>query len=335
MGSAIEQNQELGLFPSLAQLSGQGKGRVYYLDQPRITIGRAETNHVVVIDDSVSREHAVIEKGEDGSFVIFDNKSRNGILVNGKKVEATVIEGNDEVSIGTVRFRFTIPDSGFESEQAMSEPVRSTGLANAKKLKINKRMFLYGGAGLILLLVFAIDQKPSSKPDLKKGNKEEQSTRPEVTVSDAPTAPLMNESEKSEIVDLTKGPVEKTLDQLSQVDSSVADSESHFRRGQREYFNKNYHRAINAFELALSLNRTHPAAAYYLKAAVHESEEEAKKNYEMGIKYFESLQYQRAIYHFQQTENLLSHKPQDPVIAEAEKYIRLSRQRLQAAEMFP
>jgi len=335
MGSAVEKNQEPSLYPSLEQLSGSGKGRVYYLDQTRITIGRAETNHVVVVDDSVSREHAVIEKGDDGAFVIFDNQSRNGILVNGKKVDASVIESSDQVSIGKVLFRFLVPGNKFENEEPVAEGVASPLMPGKVKVGLNRRVLLYGGAGLILAAMFFMNQGPSTQSETNPQKPGEQNSKPQVVVSEAPTPPKPEEIKRQEVVDLTKNPVESTLEQLSQNDSGVADSETHFRRGQREYFNKNYHRAINSFELALSLNRNHPVAAYYLKAAIHEAEEEAKKNYEMGMKYFESLQYQRAIYHFQQTQNLLSHKPQDPVIAEAEKYIRLSRQRLQAAEMFP
>ena len=68
---------------------------------------------------------------------------------------------------------------------------------------------------------------------------------------------------------------------------------------------------------------------------MHEAEKEAQKHYEMGLKYFSALQFKRAIYHFQQTQTLLAHKPNDPVVSEVEKQIKLARQRLQAAELFP
>jgi tetratricopeptide (TPR) repeat protein len=136
-------------------------------------------------------------------------------------------------------------------------------------------------------------------------------------------------------LDPTVNPIESELEKLPWNDSGVTESEAYFKKGQREFFNKNYQRAINAFELALSLNQNHPAAAYYLSSAIHESEREASKNFETGLKYFEALQYRRAIYHFQQVQALLGHKPKDSALTEAEKYIRLSRQRLQAAELFP
>lgn len=328
MGSAVKKNEQLSLYPSLAQLSGSGKGRVFFLDQDRVTIGRADTNHIVVVDDSVSREHAVIEKGEDGAFVLFDNQSRNGILVNGDKVDASVVENGDQLSIGKVLFKFSVPNAGLESgSEESGSASKLKALSGGRKSLLNGRVLLYGGAGLILALVFVMKQDPESKPESKKEGKQDQIA--------AITPPIMDEKPAANVIDLTKNPVEQNLEQMAQGDSSIADSEMHFRRGQREYFSKNYHRAIASFELALSLNRAHPVAAYYLKLSITEAEEEAKTNYELGMKYFEALQYQRAIYHFQQTQSLLSHKPQDPVISKAEEYIRLSRQRLQAAEMYP
>jgi hypothetical protein len=56
---------------------------------------------------------------------------------------------------------------------------------------------------------------------------------------------------------------------------------------------------------------------------------------EIGVKYFESLQYQRAIYHFNEVVALLAHRPAEALVKEAEKYIDQCRRRLQAAELFP
>ncbi|MFM8269971.1 MAG: FHA domain-containing protein, partial [Pseudomonadota bacterium] len=221
MRAAIEKNQEPGLYPSLAQLSGSGKGRVYYIDQNRITIGRAETNHVVVVDDSVSREHAIIEKGEDGAFVIFDNQSRNGILVNGKKVDGSVIESNDEVSIGKVIFRFTVPGSDLGSPDSDNGTEKAPALPDKPKLAISRRTLLYGGAGLVLAAFFLMNQGSDSKPESNIAKKNEQNTKPQVIVSELPTAPTVTSPERPEMIDLTKNPVEKSLDQLSQGDSPV------------------------------------------------------------------------------------------------------------------
>ena len=48
-----------------------------------------------------------------------------------------------------------------------------------------------------------------------------------------------------------------------------------------------------------------------------------------------SLQYQRAIFHFTEVIGLMQHRPGEPIVSESERYISLSKRRLQAAELFP
>jgi len=316
----------------LKQLSGPGKGREFELGAARITIGRAEGNHIVISDESISRVHAFIEQSQEGLFVVFDNQSRNGVQVNGKKIDASILHSRDSVQFGNIEFVF---ESLSGDPQLIESGNKLSRGGPVRKFAINKRVILYGGAGLVIASVLFLNnekENPSKASSGKTGDKE---VVAKLDIEQPPSfvPPPENGSEK--IGDVTQNPVEKELESLSQGDSGVLESETYFRRGQREFFNKNYHRAINSFEVALSLNQNHPAAGYYLKSAIYQAEREAQRNFEMGLKYFESLQYQRAIYHFQQTQTLLAHKQKDPVLGQADKYIRLSRQRLQAAEMFP
>lgn len=50
------------------------------------TIGRSANNDVVLPDTEVSRSHAIISSSEDGSLVISDQKSTNGVFVNGTRI---------------------------------------------------------------------------------------------------------------------------------------------------------------------------------------------------------------------------------------------------------
>lgn len=315
---------------SIEQLSGSGRGQVFQIQRQRTTLGRGENNQVIIQDESVSRLHAVIEQGEDGQFVIFDNQSRNGIRVNGKRTEAAVLQNGDEILIGSVAFRVSAQSPVDDNEVSQLSQVHMTS-----RRPLNKRLLLYGGAGVVLVAALLMNQSPEDKKsaDTQPGAV---GGVPQVQISDAPT--VMGDDPAlrgNTVADVTRNPVEAELENLPWADAGITESETYFRRGQREYFNRNYHRAINSFQLALSLNKMHPAAGYYLKSAVHEAEKEAQKHYEMGLKYFSALQFKRAIYHFQQTQTLLAHKPNDPVISEVEKQIKLARQRLQAAELFP
>jgi pSer/pThr/pTyr-binding forkhead associated (FHA) protein len=79
----------------------------YELDQPETLIGRNPTTDVTLLDESISREHAlVLIEEEGGGFQIEDLQSTNGTRVNGKLVRSAPLEHGDEIQIGHTRFRF-------------------------------------------------------------------------------------------------------------------------------------------------------------------------------------------------------------------------------------
>lgn len=67
---------------NLKEESQNKKWQKYALQNGSMTIGRGKENDIVLDHPGVSRVHAIIEKnGED--FYIADNRSKNGVLVNG------------------------------------------------------------------------------------------------------------------------------------------------------------------------------------------------------------------------------------------------------------
>lgn len=328
MGIELEKQESLPYAPSFRQLNGQGKGRIFEMNAPRITIGRTDDNHIVLVDESISRVHAMLELSEGSALVVYDNESRNGVLVNGKKVEASSLKNGDQLQIGNIAFQIFIPNSG----RPLADGPQLAGQPNAAaggKPTLNKRFILYGGAGLILVSVFVLNQNPeeSKKKETLKAEVKE-STKTEL-IAEPNSNPIKG------LIDPTKDPIESELEKLPWNDTGISESEAYFRRGQRELNNKNFQRAINSFQLALSLNKNHVEAQVSLADAVKASDEDAKNSFEKGIKYYQALQYQRAIYFFQQAQASLGHRPGDPLISKAEEKIRLARQRLKAADLFP
>jgi pSer/pThr/pTyr-binding forkhead associated (FHA) protein len=69
-------------------------------DGSRLTIGRHSDNDIVVKDRSASRHHAILERtGEN--LMVHDKGSRNGTLVNGKKVQSAQVYHGDLIKVGT------------------------------------------------------------------------------------------------------------------------------------------------------------------------------------------------------------------------------------------
>jgi pSer/pThr/pTyr-binding forkhead associated (FHA) protein len=71
----------------------------YGLQQPALLIGRRESNDIKIDNLAVSGNHAKIQS-INGSYVIVDLKSTNGVLVNGKKVLQAKLHNLDEITIG-------------------------------------------------------------------------------------------------------------------------------------------------------------------------------------------------------------------------------------------
>jgi pSer/pThr/pTyr-binding forkhead associated (FHA) protein len=68
-------------------------------------IGRRPSADIVLDDATVSRRHAlVLERA--GAPVIADDRSRNGVYVNGKRIREARLRHGDEVQIGDRVMRF-------------------------------------------------------------------------------------------------------------------------------------------------------------------------------------------------------------------------------------
>lgn len=75
------------------------------LFKDRLTIGRTKDNDIQLEAAYISRRHAVIQTDEDITRVI-DWGSKNGIYVNGDKIDEHFLRHGDIVTIGNARFRY-------------------------------------------------------------------------------------------------------------------------------------------------------------------------------------------------------------------------------------
>jgi pSer/pThr/pTyr-binding forkhead associated (FHA) protein len=75
------------------------------LDRPVLHLGRSPSADIVLDHVTVSRRHAVLAD-EDGSTVLLDDRSRNGVLLNGERVGRAVLRDGDLVHLGEVAMRY-------------------------------------------------------------------------------------------------------------------------------------------------------------------------------------------------------------------------------------
>src|SRR2546421_2467059 len=78
---------------------------VFELQREWTRIGRSLAADIRFDDPTVSRRHALIVRQPDGLRVL-DDRSLNGVFVNGERVEWSTLADNDEIVIGRHRLYF-------------------------------------------------------------------------------------------------------------------------------------------------------------------------------------------------------------------------------------
>jgi predicted RNA-binding Zn-ribbon protein involved in translation (DUF1610 family) len=82
-----------------------GSARVVALDRDWTRIGRSLAADVRLDDPTISRRHALVVRGPDGIRVL-DDRSLNGVFVNGARVEWRMLAHGDEIVVGRYRLHF-------------------------------------------------------------------------------------------------------------------------------------------------------------------------------------------------------------------------------------
>jgi DNA-directed RNA polymerase subunit RPC12/RpoP len=82
-----------------------GEMRTVSLSREWTRIGRSLVADVRFDDPTVSRRHALIVRNPDGVRVL-DDRSLNGVFVNGARIEGKVLKDGDEIIVGRYRLNF-------------------------------------------------------------------------------------------------------------------------------------------------------------------------------------------------------------------------------------
>jgi two-component system cell cycle response regulator len=89
----------------LVTIHGPHMGTKIDLYKDKFTIGRSEDMDIIIDDDCVSGEHAVIIK-KDNNFIIEDNNSPNGTFINTQRITNWTLRDQDLILIGNTIFKF-------------------------------------------------------------------------------------------------------------------------------------------------------------------------------------------------------------------------------------
>jgi hypothetical protein len=78
----------------------QGVIQTFHLGEGWSKIGRCEKAEICFDDPSVSRRHAVVASDGERRPRVLDDRSLNGVFLNGRKVEWAELKEGDELTIG-------------------------------------------------------------------------------------------------------------------------------------------------------------------------------------------------------------------------------------------
>jgi pSer/pThr/pTyr-binding forkhead associated (FHA) protein len=87
--------------------NGGFDGMEFVLKEEETLIGRNPTTDITLLDENISREHAVILfDPESDAYTIEDLQSTNGTKVNGKGIRSHQLNPGDEIHVGSTKFHF-------------------------------------------------------------------------------------------------------------------------------------------------------------------------------------------------------------------------------------
>jgi pSer/pThr/pTyr-binding forkhead associated (FHA) protein len=100
-----------------------GHTKVVALTREWTRIGRSLAADVRFDDPTVSRRHALVVRQADGVRVL-DDRSLNGVFVNGERVEWRTLRDDDEILVGRYRLIFVcVPVEAVEEQSPARAPM--------------------------------------------------------------------------------------------------------------------------------------------------------------------------------------------------------------------
>ena len=130
--------------------------QVFEITTTTTLVGRGKDCGLVLVDPSISRVHARIMVRADGTVLVEDVGSANGVMVNGRKVKVWQVASGDRVRFGNVEFLLEIPTGNTVETPQVSGLFSRFG----RKLSANLPWVVAGVCVfmiVLLLLVFVPD----------------------------------------------------------------------------------------------------------------------------------------------------------------------------------
>jgi pSer/pThr/pTyr-binding forkhead associated (FHA) protein len=95
---------------SMIVTAGEKRGMVYKLGDGPLVAGREVNHDVQLLDPKVSRRHFRVARDGDDGYVIEELSAKNGVYVNGRRVQRATLADGDRVRVGDTELIFLADD---------------------------------------------------------------------------------------------------------------------------------------------------------------------------------------------------------------------------------
>lgn len=135
----------------LLAANGKPGSKEFRVEKDKVTVGRRNHNEISLQDQTVSGEHAVITRSENG-FVIEDLNSSNGTLVNGNAVTEQALNNNDVIEFGLYRLQVYLANGSLGGQTQIAVLEYLTGSMRGIKQRLEKPLTKIGGKGEVAVV---------------------------------------------------------------------------------------------------------------------------------------------------------------------------------------
>lgn len=125
------------LSPFLILSTPQGEQEFVLEEDRDLKIGRSDDNEIIILDQWVSRHHAIIKKVDKTRYSLIDLDTKNGTFINEQTINLpTILNNGDVIRLGHTKLTFHVPTLTFVTDPEIA------GVTNMENSDLSEKTYV-------------------------------------------------------------------------------------------------------------------------------------------------------------------------------------------------